>query len=68
MPWVRLPEPGALHVQAQVHKPRVRVEAGPVTAILAALWWTLPVLLALALSRLTPDLRDAGQPDEDGEW
>ena len=44
------------------------MEAGPVTAILAALWWTLPVLLALALSSLTPDLRDVGQPDEDGEW
>jgi hypothetical protein len=39
-----------------------------VTAILSALGWTLPALLVLALSRLTPDLRDVGQPDEDGEW
>jgi len=39
-----------------------------VTVILAALWWTLPVLLVLALSRLTPSLRDVGQPDKDGEW
>jgi hypothetical protein len=46
----------------------VQVEAEPVTVILAALGWTLPALLVLALSRLTPDLRDVGQPDEDGEW
>jgi hypothetical protein len=39
-----------------------------VTAVLAAIGWTLPVLLVLALSRLTPGLRDVGQPDEDGEW
>lgn len=40
------------------------------TVVLAILVWTLLVLLVLALSRLTPDLRDVGQPDEDGgdEW
>lgn len=38
------------------------------TAVLGALGWMLTALLVLALSRLTPDLRDVGQPDEDGEW
>jgi hypothetical protein len=41
-----------------------------VTAVLGALGWMLTALLVLALSRLTPDLRDVGQPDQGGddEW
>lgn len=37
-------------------------------AVLAAAGWLLAALLILVLSRVTPDLRDVGQPDKGGEW